>query len=311
MSSKDARPATSVALCLSSFLLRNVFLLVRLTVESCAIRWPARSQLLRNVFLLVRLTVESYDVRWPVRSQKQSKLTTKIDRKSIPGDAMGHPKSTQNRSREPLWTPSGAQECPEGVSGASRERLGASPGRKGSAQGVTRGTLGRQEMRPGASRSAPRRPKSTPSRARERKNRVLVARPGCNAVSKRIFVDFCRFSVFSQSLRTLRSTAHASKNRGSAHRAASRVARAMLPQKATKIDPKIDPKSSKMASRGLSGALRGQLLSLEVGQSSDLGRLGATRATRRATRSDQVGRSGSVGVGRVGLACALARVPWR
>ena len=53
--------------------------------------------------------------------------------------------------------------------------------------------------------------------------------------------------VFSQSLRTLQSTAHASKNRGSALRAASRVARAMLPRKTLKIDPKVDPKSSKIS----------------------------------------------------------------
>ena len=193
MSSKDARPATSVSLCLSSFLLRNVFLLVRLTVESCAIRWPARSQLLRNVFLLVHLTVESYDVRWPVRSQKQSKLTTKIDRKSIPGDAMGHPKSTQNRSRDPLGTPRGAQERPGGVSGASRERLGASPGRPRSARRVPKGAPGRRKERQGAPGSAPRRPKSTPSRVPERKNRVFFARLVHEPFSERFFYDFGRF----------------------------------------------------------------------------------------------------------------------
>ena len=143
MSSKDARPATSVALCLSSFLLRNVF-------------------------LLVRLTVESYDVRWPVCSQKQSKLTTKIDRKSIPGDAMGHPKSTQNRSRDPLWTLRGAQERPKGVSGASRERLGASLASPGRTRRLSKGAPGRRKERQGAPGSAPRRPKSTPSRVRER-----------------------------------------------------------------------------------------------------------------------------------------------
>ena len=119
---------------------------------------------------------------------------------------------------------------------------------------VPKGTPERQTGRPGAPRSAPRRPKSTPSRARERKHRVLVVRPGCNAVSKRIFVNLYRFSVFSQSLRTLRSTAHASKNRGSAHRAASRVARATGPRKTTKIGPEIGSKSSKIASLGYSGA---------------------------------------------------------
>ena len=108
----------------------------------------------QEFLLLVRLTVESYDVRWPVRSQKQSKLTTKIDRKSIPGDAMGHPKSTQNRSRDPLWTPRGAQERPEGVSGASRERLGS--------------VSERPRRPPGAPGGSPRAPRDAGKSARER-----------------------------------------------------------------------------------------------------------------------------------------------
>ena len=129
-----------------------------------------RAFLLRSVRLSVRLTVESYAVRWPTRSQNESKIIAKIDRKSIPGDASGHPKSTQNRSRDPLWTPRGVQERPEGVSGASRERPGASSARPRSARRVAKDPPGRQKGCPGASGSTPRRPKSTPSRVRERKN---------------------------------------------------------------------------------------------------------------------------------------------
>ena len=69
-------------------------------------------------------------------------------------------------------------------------------------------------------------------------------------------------------------------------------------RKTSKIDPKIDLKSSKIDARSLSGATFGAPWSLKAARSSDSERLGATRATRRATRSDQVGRSGSVGVAR-------------
>ena len=91
--------------------------------------------------------------------------------------------------------------------------------------------------------SAPRRPKSAPSRVREQKNRVFFARLAREAWMERFFVDVCRFSFCLQSLRTLRSTAHASKNRGSALRGASRVDCAMVPRKISKNAPKIDPKS--------------------------------------------------------------------
>ena len=83
MSSKDDRPAMSVALSLR------------------------RAVLLRSVCLSLHLTVESFAVRWPTRSQNRSTITVKIDRKSIPGDTSGHPKSSENRSRDPLRTPHG------------------------------------------------------------------------------------------------------------------------------------------------------------------------------------------------------------
>ena len=169
------------SLCLRrAFLLRSVCLscmsvslpLVRLlrarTIDlQCQSLSLGRAFLLRSVCLSVRLTVESHAVCWPTRSQNQSKINAKIDQKSIPGDAPGHPKSTQNRSRDPLGTPRGVQERPKGVSGASRERPGASPARSGSARRVAKGAPGRQKGRPGAPGSAPRRPKSTPSRVLE------------------------------------------------------------------------------------------------------------------------------------------------
>ena len=65
----------------------------------------------------------------------------------------------------------GSLERPKGVLGASWERLGASR----RAQRVPEDSPGRQKERPGAPDSAPRRPKLTQSRVRERKNRVFVA----------------------------------------------------------------------------------------------------------------------------------------
>ena len=101
-----------------------------------------RAFLLRSVCLSVRLTVESRPVCWPAHSKNQSKNTAKIDRRSISGDAPGHPKSTQNRSRDPLGRPRGVKERPEGVSGASQEHPGASPASSGSAWRISKGDRG-------------------------------------------------------------------------------------------------------------------------------------------------------------------------
>ena len=158
-SRKDDPSAMSVALWLSSFfalqtrpdnllLCRRAFCFAtpELTVERYAIRWPALS---RN----------SYESRRENRHENRCKIG--------PGSGSGHPKSTQNRSREPLGTPRGHQERPDGVSGASRERLGASSARPGSVRRLSKGAPECQKGRPGASGSAPRRPKSTPSPVRE------------------------------------------------------------------------------------------------------------------------------------------------
>ena len=150
--------------------------------------------MLRSVCLSVRLTVDSRPVCWPTRSQNQSKNTAKIHPRSIPGDASGHPKSTQNQSRDPLRRPRGVQEHPEGVSRASRERPGASPAPSGSARRVAKGAPERQKGRPGAPGSAPWRPKSMPSRVREQKNRVVLARFARRLIFSRFLLDFDRFS---------------------------------------------------------------------------------------------------------------------
>ena len=148
-----------------------------------------------------------------------------IDSKLAPGEAPGYSKLSQNRSR----MSHGARERSEGVSGAPRERLGTSPACPGIVRRVPKGTPGRQKEHPGASGSAPGRPKATPSGIRERKNRIVFARLVCEASSEQFVVGFGRFLLRLQSLRTLESAAPVGKNRGSALRAASRVARTMQP----------------------------------------------------------------------------------
>ena len=125
---------------------------------------------------------------------KSIEKAAEIDRRSIPGDAPGHPKWTQNRCLDPLGRPRGVQERPEDVSGASRERPGASPAPSGSARRVAKGAPERQKGRPGAPGSAPWRPKSMPSRVREQKNRVVLARFARRLIFIRFLLDFDRFS---------------------------------------------------------------------------------------------------------------------
>ena len=90
-------------------------------------------------------------------------------------------RSTKNRlprhPEAPKIDPKSLPERPwdaSGRPGASGRRLGSasgvSPARPGSARRVPKGAPGPLEGRPGGLRSAPMRPKSTPSRARDRKN---------------------------------------------------------------------------------------------------------------------------------------------
>ena len=94
---------------------------------------------------------------------------------------------------------------------------------------------------------------------RQRSYAQLVREPS----SGRFFDELGRFSALSPRLRTLQSTAPASKNEGSAHRAARRVARTMLPRKTTKIECKIGPKSIEVGHSGYVEAPK----SIKVGRS--------------------------------------------
>ena len=115
------------------------------------------SFLLCNVTASVTRTV---DFRWPARPQNRSKIIGKIDRKSIPGEASGHSKSIENRSRDPP----GRFVAPKGVSKGSRERLGSVlgrpwrvPGAPGGSPSVTRDARKSAWERPGARRGGPNR----------------------------------------------------------------------------------------------------------------------------------------------------------
>ena len=77
------------------------------------------------------------------------------------------------------------------------------------------------------------------------------------------FNETCGFWALSLCVRTLRSTAPASKNEGLAYRSARRGGRTTCPRKTTKIDRKIDPKSIEVGHSGYVEAPK----SIEVGRS--------------------------------------------
>jgi len=93
MSSKDDRPAMSVALSPSSFFAaqRVSFMYVCFGFSLAHLRRARtidlqyqslslhQAFLLRSVCLSLHLTVESFAVRWPTRSQNRSKIIEKID----------------------------------------------------------------------------------------------------------------------------------------------------------------------------------------------------------------------------------------
>ena len=108
---------------------------------------------------------------------------------------------------------------------------------------------------------------------RQRSYALLVREPS----SGRFFDELGRFLASSPRLRTLQSTAPASKNEGSAYRAARRVARTILPRKTTKIERKIGPKSIEVGRSGY----------IEAPKSIEVGRSGSVEAPK----SIEVGRS--------------------
>ena len=90
----------------------------------------------------------------------------------------------------------------------------------------------------GRSWNVPGRPKSLLSHARKRKKTTFCTQSVHEASLDQFFVNFGGFSICRQSLRTLESTAPASKNKGSALCAESRVAHALQPRKSYQIGPK-------------------------------------------------------------------------
>ena len=185
-------------------------------------------------------------------TRRRTKIGVKIDVKKRCKIA---PESTSGRPKRPRDS--------QGRSGASPMHSGSAPQRPGSARRVPKSVpvkkTGAFTECPGAPGSAPRQLISTLIRRRDRKNRVFVAHLGRAGPSEQCFDDVCRFSVFSPNEKSLFRTTPVSKNKGSALRAASRVARATQPRKTTKIGPKIDLRSSKIASRVRSGTLFGRL----------------------------------------------------
>ena len=149
-----------------------------------------------------------------------------------PGTLWGHPVAPQS-------VPKVSMERLRGVSGRPRYASRASEESPTALQDAKKG-------RPQTSGNAPRRPKSTGSRAQERKSRAFYAKLVREARLKQFCVDFLRCLALSRNSKTLFRTAPAGKNKGLAHRAARRLGRTMRPRKTSKIDPKIDPKSSRI-----------------------------------------------------------------
>ena len=141
-------------------------------------------------------------------------------------------KSIPKASPERLGSVPERPRRPPGVQGESPRATGDA--RKGNLErlGARRGDQTRRRV---ASESGKIKFSSCCAFAKHRRSNCLS-----------FFVDSL---LFLQSLRTLESAAPASKNKGSALHAPSRVARAIQPRKTTKINPKIDAKSSKITFR--------------------------------------------------------------
>ena len=139
------------------------------------IRWLARWQ-------------NSYEDRCANRHETRCKIG--------PGSGSGHPKSTHNRSREPLGTPRGNQEHPDGISGASWGVLGAPR----ECPETVQGHLGTPERAPGSVWERPEETKiDTKSRPGAKKSiffRAVRSRSVVGAIFRRFSLIF-GFSVKS------------------------------------------------------------------------------------------------------------------
>ena len=146
-----------------------------------------------------------------------AKLMRKLTRKSIPnrcwelpGAAPERPKSTENRSRDPLGTPRGGQEHSEGIPGASWKRLGApqhAPESPGGSPRATRDARKSARERPGMPRSHQNRRQVAPGSAK-----IDVFPHGsfakrCCSDFPSMFVDFRAFRKFSEPFKVPRPSA--------------------------------------------------------------------------------------------------------
>ena len=149
--------------------------------------------------------------------------------KIVPMRCLGHPKSTQKVVPGAFWGPPGRLRSSLEQSGVSSTCLGIIPG---ASQEYRESPPGRPEAPERVPRSAWERLGATkidsevPPEAEKTRFRCA---PRSRTVFESCFQQFCRFSGLAKNARTLQSTSPASKNEGSAHRAAQRVTRTMLP----------------------------------------------------------------------------------
>ena len=202
------------------------------------------SQAVCQVSRRVSRTV-SRALRFVHQSQTSGRNRVRFARRNSPKKPPeSKPKSTKNRSQEAPGAPKIDSKSTSGRPGCFRVVLGASQsvpgaprerpkGVPGEARGVPRSRRGSKK----SAQEGPKPPQSMQNRSqiasesgKNAKNRVFFALRVREASSERFFVDFCRFSVFSQSAKCLFRTTPASKNRGSALRAASLVARLLQPR---------------------------------------------------------------------------------
>ena len=172
--------------------------------------------------------------------------------------------------------------------------------------GIRPGSQDRSSLRAGSAQERPgvrrsdqnRRQVMAGSDERNSSHAWLVREPSLEC----FFDETCRFSALSLCVRTLRSTAPASKNEGLAYRSARRGGRTTCPRKTTKIDRKIDPKSIEV----------GRLGYVETPESIELARAGPVKAPKsieaarsRSVEAAKVARLGTRELARVAQRISL------
>ena len=163
-SSKNDRPAMSIAISLSSF-----FASQRVPVTA-----PNRREFCRSLANSLAKSIENHRENQSKIDPRRRLGAPKIDSKSLPGPSRDSPW----RPRASLRRRGSVLGVSWGVPGTPRER-----------SRVPKGAPERQKGRSGALGSALRRPKSTPSCVCTRKNRVFLARRVREASSEQFSID--------------------------------------------------------------------------------------------------------------------------